>query len=411
MNYQLNKLGWGQQIELPSSRALRSTTHIVGGKYPCRSVAYIPRLILNELSSSEPLCILDPFMGSGTTAVETIIRGFRPFGLEVDPFARLISGVSTHGYSKDEILEIENIHNTISKNFYSHNPDVSLKPKMNNIEYWFDEANFKHLLSLKSLIYLNCSDINIKRFFLAVLADIIRAASKAERQSLKPYISKKYIKARNDVFVFYNRSFLSFMNAICSSSVNFDGALINWLDGDATNFTTSVKMDCAITSPPYINAMDYVRCIKLESAWIDTGDDQIFSEIRRKQLGEQARIKENSPNELVLKVAGPKLMYLKDVDNKRYKMALSYFQDMHDNLKCVYDALKYNCCYHIIIGNSVIRSIEVETHLILSELARFIGFEWISYFAYPIKDHRTSLPRNGNGGKIAIEHVLCLRKS
>lgn len=410
IDYNINELKWGEVLELPSSRSLRGTAHVIGGRYPCRSVAYVPRIILSGLELNKDNRVLDPFMGSGTTAVETIFKGYKPYGLEVDPFARLISEVSTHGFTKDEQVTIDEVHKYIIKNFLECKPNEKLAPKTRNIEYWFDEINFNDLLKLKTMIYNSAKNFNVKRFFLAVLSDIIRTASKAERQSLKPYISKKYIKKRNDVFATYVKAFDKYFKAMHLATDVFAGAKINWLEGDATNFKTNLKMDVAITSPPYINAMDYVRCIKLESAWIDTGDDEVFSSVRKKQLGEQVRTKEAIPNDIVTRIAAPRLEYLKNEDLPRYKTALSYFQDMHDNLKSVHSALKKNSYYHIIIGNSVIRSQEVETHQIIAELAEELNFSWDGYFCYPIKDHRTSLPRNGNGGKISVEHVLSLRK-
>ncbi len=412
LNQDISSFDWGQSIQLPSSRQLRTTTHIIGGRYPCRSIALVPRMILSEFRGKKSLSVLDPFMGSGTTAVEAISIGFRAFGLEVDPFARLISEVSVHGFTEIEIRGIKETNTNIVNAFPKHKPDRSLAPNTNNIEYWFDECNFGDLLKLKSLIIHECinSSLSVKQFFLSVFADIVRAASKAERQSLKPYISKKYKKKRNDVFAIYTKSFSNYINAIHAASDQFINAKIRWLDGDATNFSTKEKIDVAITSPPYINAMDYVRCIKLESAWIDTGDDLVFSEVRSKQLGEAARVKQKEPNELVKDLSRPHLAHLIDLDQRRFHTAMSYFQDMHDNLVSVHTSLKKDAIYHIIVGNSVIRSKEVETHKVIAEIAESIGYSWDGYFNYPIKDHRLSLPRNGNGGKIAVEHVISLRK-
>jgi len=181
----IKKLSWGQTIELPSLRSLRSTTHIIGGRYPCRSIALIPRMILSEFDNTKQLNILDPFMGSGTTAIEATSFGHSTYGLEVDPFAKLISEVSIHGFNKKELQQIILVNERIVKSFLNHIPDHSLAPKTKNIEYWFDEDNFYELLKLKSLILQEYgSNINIKRFFFVILSDIIRAASKAERQSL-----------------------------------------------------------------------------------------------------------------------------------------------------------------------------------------------------------------------------------
>jgi DNA modification methylase len=168
-------------------------------------------------------------------------------------------------------------------------------------------------------------------------------------------------------------------------------------------------MDVAITSPPYINALDYVRCIKIESAWIDTGDDTLFSDLRHKHVGDSSRalrqvdsIVDSSVHKIVRSI--------EKVDPRRASTVLGYFQDMLCNLNCVFDVLRPGGQYHIIVGDSVIRGVSVPTHRLLAEIGESIGFEWTAYYYYRIKDHRTSIPRNGQGGKIDIEHVISLQK-
>jgi hypothetical protein len=102
---------------------------------------------------------------------------------------------------------------------------------------------------------------------------------------------------------------------------------------------------------------------------------------------------------------------IRKIDLRRFQTIQTYFQDISSNLSCVYKALSHGGEYHMIVGNSTIRGIHIPTHQIIAEIAQDIGFSWDSYFKYPIKDHRTSIPINGNGGKIAYEHVIKLIKN
>jgi hypothetical protein len=370
-------------------------------------------MILDEFKpSGKPIKVLDPFMGSGTTAIESCMKGFIPYGLEVDPYARLISNLSVHIFEEEEIEQIGIIKNIIVGSFGSCKANKELAPAIDNINYWFSEENYTDLLKLKTLIYKNTAqNESIRRFFLAVLADIIRASSKAERQSLKPYISTRFAKKNIPVLPSYEKSFNAYFLATKDAAQKLYSSNINWLSGDATDFSSSVKMDVAITSPPYINAMDYVRCIKLESAWVGTGNEAVFSDLRKIQLGEAGRAKLKNATATVKKIAAPYLDYLQKEDPQRFETALVYFQDMHDNLVSVQGALKHGSSYHLIVGNSVIRNVDVPTHEIIAKIGEKLGYSWDKYVRYPIKDHRTSLPRNGRGGKISEEHVISLLKA
>lgn len=132
----LTELQWGAEIQFPNSRALIRTPHFVGGRYPCRSVAYVPRMILEDHSlTSNSLSVLDPFMGSGTTAIEAVRYANSVHGVEVDPYARLIASVATQKYSEDEIGKISFLVSEIGRAFEHQSLYDDLKPRLANIEY------------------------------------------------------------------------------------------------------------------------------------------------------------------------------------------------------------------------------------------------------------------------------------
>jgi len=135
-----------------------------------------------------------------------------------------------------------------------------------------------------------------------------------------------------------------------------------------------------------------------------------LADVRAGQLGEAARSKHVEISSEVEKIVRPYIHEIEGADKSRFKTSLTYFQDMTENLRQVYGALVQGGEYHVIIGNSTIRGVDIPTHNVLAELAKYVGFTWQNYIKYPIKDHRTSIPRNGQGGKIEHEHVLTLVK-
>lgn len=402
-------LSWGEEIRLPKSNALATTPHYIGGRYPCRSIAYVPRMILQEFSKGQNFRVLDPFMGSGTTAIEASRYATSVHGLEIDPYARLIADVSTTKYSRKELADLEKLASKAISIAGAIKPDKSLYPKLNNIEYWFDEKNFYQLLKLKTAIYSLATNERYRNFLLTAFGDIIRASSLAERQSLKPYISKKFKKTPKNALEEFAKIAPRYLLAVSENQRNISDG-ITWEGEDATKFSTSTAMDVAITSPPYINAMDYTRCIKLESAWIGTLNDGSLKEIRSGQVGESARRKVSKFDSSIQQVCGASLEPILDVDPIRFHTAMSYFWDMKLNLISVRDSLSAGGRYFVIVGNSRIRGVDVDTHALLANLAEEVGFEWKQYFRYRIRDHRTSIPRGDQGGKIEMEHVLGLQK-
>lgn len=409
----LNELPWGAEISLPNTRSLQSTPHVIGGKYPCRSAAYIPWMIFHEYLDANPnkqFSALDPFMGSGTTAIEANKFTSKIYGLEIDPYAQLIASVSNLKYSKTELASIDSTLNLITEKWSSFKPKKSLEPSLKNIRYWFNDREFSDLLRLKTAI-LELSDDNLKMkdFLLVAFVEIIRGCSKAERQSLKPYISTRFPKEPQLVISSFHKAVEKYISSVSHSTENLSNGII-WLEGDATNFNTCEPLDIVVTSPPYVNALDYTRCIKLESSWIGLMDDSHLAEVRNGQVGEASRAKFIEITPSISSIVSEYLEEVREIDIRRFQTIQTYFQDISSNLRGVYKALSYGSGYHMIIGNSSIRGSYIPTHQIIAEIAQDLGFSWDSYFKYPIKDHRTSIPRKGEGGKIAYEHVIKLVK-
>ena len=404
--YNPYELSWGEEIEFPSTRNLHEYGNRIYNRYPARSVFLVPRAILAQ-HYEKHINVLDPFMGSGTTAVETVISGNIPYGLEMDPFARMVAEVSSTLFSKDEIKEIIDLKDIISDTWCNYTPDVI--PNLTGVERWFKDDDLEKLLKLKSAI-LHLSPEKYRRFFLVTFADAIKPVSLMERQSLKPYISTKYTKETKEVGDSFDYSFKAHITAIKEmAKPQKESQQIRWIGNDATSFEADNIIDLAISSPPYINALDYTRCIKIESALCGTIDNDVADNLRQLQVGHERRRKQTI-NKIVSDIFYPYYEKILEKDMQRAQTSLAYFNDIYKNLQCVYKALKEGGEYHIIIGDNTIRDIDIPTHNIITNLSGSVGFEAFGYYKYIIKDHRTSIPRNKKTSKINYEHVIMLKK-
>ncbi|MCH2449849.1 MAG: site-specific DNA-methyltransferase [Gracilimonas sp.] len=413
------ELNWDETVSFPSTRSLMEYGNKIYNRYPARSIFLVPRAIFyqNHLKNKK-LNILDPYMGSGTTAVEASQFKFNIFGVEMDPFARLISEVSIMRFNDIEKNELRKLLEKIKKNWKNHTINDDLYPDLKNVEYWFDDKIFKDLLRLKSYIYDTITNENYLKFFKVTFADCIKPTSKMERQSTKPYISSKYEKKIKPVIESFEYSFKKHLKALSQYEVDNEyNPKINWIGNDASSFQSEETIDVAITSPPYLNAFDYTQIIKVASSWVGTLTNPDIKELRSIQVGHHYRREVKFHNEAInaFKTFYDKLLSL-DKDKTRsspQKLAdtcLAYFNDIYSNLENVYRSLKKGGEYHMILGDNTIKGIEIPTHKLIANLAQKTGFDWFGYYKYPIKDHRTSIPRNGKGGKIKYEYIISLRK-
>ena len=400
-------LGWGEEISFPSSRNVKEYGNRVYNRYPARSIFLVPRAILASIDKNN-IHVLDPFMGSGTTAVESVISGNIPYGLEMDPFARMVAEVSSSIFTRSELDEIKEIFSSLLSKWKTF--DKAEVPNLTGIKRWFKVDDLENLLRLKSAI-ISLVPLKYQKFFMITFADSIKPVSLMERQSLKPYISTKYPKETKDVESSFTYSFDAHLFAMQEMlSTRKKARQINWIGDDATNFNLGKPIiDIAISSPPYINALDYTRCIKVESAFCGTIDNNTANSLREKQVGHERR-RTQDISDVVKTIFDPYFDKIVVSDKQRALTCQAYFNDMYKNLICVYNGLKDGGEYHVIIGDNTIKGVDVPTHDVIRQIALEVGYECFGYYKYVIKDHRTSIPRNKENSKIEYEHVLMLRK-
>lgn len=380
-------------------------------KYPCKFIPEIPHWAIQKYANHDSL-IYDPFCGSGTTLLEANLFGCDAFGSEIDQFAKLLTRVKTSKPSKQQIEEMPKIFEQIIKSA-NQKETKSLVPSMNNIEHWFPMETIEKLG--KASYKISCiKDELIKNFFRICLASIIKKVSYCDDVSPKPYVSnriKKEPTSFDDAFIaifdnYYKKEVeLSNVDLIGKSSFTI---------GDATSCNCDAIFDLAFTSPPYVNAFDYGRTLRLEDLWLFLDTEETIRDKKKKYVGtehisekEYGRYLSVCDRSNTLKLVAQKI---KDVDSKRATILLKFFNDMLNNLIDVRNHLKKSSIYGIVIVDSLIRNIEVPSAIILKELAETIGFKKELFFSYIIKNPYIRIPRGGRGGQIKYDNVLILRR-
>ncbi|RGI42164.1 modification methylase [Roseburia sp. OM04-10BH] len=381
-------------------------------KYPCKFIPEIPRWGIKTYLSEKRGVIFDPFSGSGTTLLEANVNGLDAYGTEIDDIAKLIIKVKTTvlGSAQMKLLDqcYSEIINTIGQD------DVELFiPAIANLEHWFSENTINELGRMKAYID-NIEDKDVRDFFKLCMASIIKRVSNADDTSPKPYVSNKIIKIPPTVekeFTSVFRRYRQMMQELTHVKKMGNAVIIQ---GDALEFSVPLGIDLAITSPPYINAFDYGRTMRLENLWLDTLTEEMLRKKKSQYVGTEKinRKKEKSELGILEKSDLLKAYYnqIVEQDEKRALIVKKFFEDMEDNLRCVYSQMNICGKYVIVIGNSTIRKVNVESWRVIEEIANKIGFKTVQYFNYVIQNPYIRIPRKGMGGKINKDYVLVLEK-
>jgi DNA modification methylase len=388
-------------------------------KYPAKFIPQIPRFCIETYSDIGEV-VLDPFMGSGTTLLESYILGRNSYGIDIHPLARLIAKVKitpldprTLSAMADKLLS--DIRNDRGDN-------RSWIPEIHNCEHWFRPSVLHDLAKIKKNVW-GMRDGDFKDFFKVCFSSIVRKVSNSDDDSLIPEVTSFQKKLDEQGKTSYD-SLARFENTVKNrlmdaadlcrlvQEVSAKYGRIPEADiigNDARDISLDDgTVDLAVTSPPYASAVHYVSVHKLEMQWLGLIDDA--AELDSRVVGTaRAYINEYRSWEPCVDI--PELKSVLDElmlrDRKSAFIVYKYFDEMRKNICEVNRVLHRKGRYCIVVGENTFRKVRIPTYRILSRIAERSGFELEKVYVYDVINRHLDIPR-WNESRIERDHILVL---
>ncbi len=98
-------------------------------------------------------------------------------------------------------------------------------------------------------------------------------------------MSKKIVKTAPNALEKFKSTFEKYREKLEEYTKLNLSNVVKIADGDALYTTDNFKADIAITSPPYINAFDYPRTLRLENLWMETHTEGTILDSKSKYVG------------------------------------------------------------------------------------------------------------------------------
>lgn len=420
-------------------------------RYPAKILPYIPIYFLSsEEYTSKNEVVMDPFCGTGTVLLESIVHPYlarKAIGVEINPLARLIAKVKT---TPLDISELKAASKDLFEGIRKFCGDIQI-PVFTNRDLWFSKRVQRELAKIRLCIEDIDKDDH-KDFFLASFSSTIRDMSFADPKIAPPVILRaknfkknpklmakieevieKKKKARPfryfQISVKKNIRRIETLNCIGWLSKGKVKSEIVWddarslrrarmkcngeLDKTKTNPIRDRSIGFVITSPPYINAQKYVRTTKFELFWLNMTNENELKHLNESLIGTEAVYYEQYKD---LKLTGigsadKAIKKIYKIDPRRAFIVSKYFSDMQKVIKEVYRVLKPNGRFVLVVGNNLVRGIEVKNHSILSEIACQNGlFKKEMVLVDEIKSRGMITKRHETGGLVLDEWVIVLKK-
>jgi len=371
-------------------------------KYPAGFSYRLVEMFIEELRLTQSHWVLDPFVGTGTVSIVAKQKGVNSVGIEAHPFIHWVAQVKCFWefdmkrlYSKlTELLAY--IRSPSVEELYQK--DLSEFPEL--LHKCFSQQNLHKLKFLRDTIKSFELLPEERDFFLLVLVDTLRTATKAGAGW--PYIapSKYHEKQERDAIIVFSKTASMFYQDLVAIHNKWRPLQVacNLLLHDARQPypLNEASVDLVITSPPYLNNYDYADRTRLElyflgwaKSWRDITTKvrqrlitSSTTQVRRSEFNEEPlsdELRELAPSAYKeLKAKIKQLSQIRHSKNgkKSYDlMVAGYCNDMLQVLKQVYRVLKPKAPFVLVLGDSAPYGVHIPTDVYLKEMAIGIGFQ------------------------------------
>lgn len=386
--------------------------------YTAKLTPSIPRFLLNRYSKEDSL-VLDPFCGSGTTLLEAKISGRNAVGIDINPLAVLISDVKTKPL---DITELELATNLVKNEIRTM--ERTIEVSFPNIDYWFSVDARNELARIRFAIEAIKPKISeeVYKFLIVCFSSIIKKSSYADTRIPKTCKSTKMIERIRSG---WKPTPIAYFNAILEKNVHRIASLNNCcknsyvkvFERDARKTSEVLlkeelgKADLVVTSPPYINAQDYLRSYKLELFWLNMVSSEKLTSLKNNIIGTEHLTKTDyhsvpvSENRLLNSALKKIWQKPRKMNRKKDYIVYNYFENMREVLGDFQKVIREDGFFCLIIGNNTICEVAIPTFNILVELAKNEGFELIEIYRDQIKNRSLFPNRNHKCGTIREEWI------
>jgi len=158
-----------------------------------------------------------------------------------------------------------------------------------------------------------------------------------------------------------------------------------------------------VTSPPYANAIDYMRAHKFSLVWMGKRIPDL-SQWRGRYIGAE-RLGDFEPPPFPT-TTQQVIQSLAERDARKARVLGKYFFEMQQVLGEMHRVLRPGAAAVIVIGTSTMRGMNVQTHLCLAELAEEVGFDLVRIVERGIDRDRRMMPARWGAKTTQIEQRM-----
>lgn len=409
-------------------------THFIH-PYPAKLLRQIPVFFLaNQLLSSPGDTVLDPFCGSGTVLLESILHERQGLGADANPLARLIARAKVSDLTSAAALKC--LQKVIRRAKAYVHADI---PNVVNLEYWFYPHVAKQLARLRRAIE-NLDNDAERDFLLVCFSACVRRVSLADPRVAVPVrlrsdqypedhllhkSTKQHLAGlrQQDVlgaFEAIAHANIARLDALASLRPAITNASICSHDARELLEPTSRRrrmragsVDLIITSPPYLGAQKYVRASSLSLGWLGSTEHETLRQLEDKNIGREhfslSKLANRPPTGLA--AADERIRQIERVNPLRALIAATYLAEMRVALTESVRVLRPRGHLVLVAANNFVCGREFMTQRYLQQIVEELGMKTRLRLLDAIKSRGLMTRRNATASVITREWALVFEKT
>lgn len=428
----------GEEVTLPNRRCLRYGPHGIH-EYRGKFFPQLVRAFINIGQVPRKGIVADPFSGSGTTAIETILAERFAIGLDLNPLSVFMTQTKCDILSVS-FTELESAYSTLQGDL-QHCTSVPLSwlsrlvpEDQQYLNDWFHPAVLKDLDRIAACI-LAIENTLVQNFMWLCVSNVLRRVSWQKEADLRVRRESKQagdLDPINEFITELDRS-AKLMLAFLRQEQGYAREAANIKQGDSKRLIHEWKqwrgkVDAIITSPPYATALPYLDTDRLSLCFLGLlnrsqhrsrdldmiGNREISEKIRKNLWQAFSAGTVELPSSISSLISNINKLNEESVVGFRRRnlpaLLYKYFCDMSLAFEGMIAVLKNGASAFVVVGNNHTIAggirVEINTVDLLRELAELKGFETVDQLNMEMLTSRDIFKKNA----IESESILHFRK-
>jgi hypothetical protein len=384
------------------SRTYKKTIFEALGREPVHPfpARMAPGIALDIVAAEpKPIRVLDPMMGSGTVLAVARARGHVAHGIDIDPLAVLLAKVWTTAVDvrKVEGKAIEVLEKA-KKDFGCRRvgdayPQTADSETRKFIRYWFDDYARRQLASLSEAIG-SVRDDRVRDVLWCAFSRLIITKQSGASLAMDLSHSRPHRVFKHAPVKPFNK-FTDAVRHVLRNSIQHDqlgrGPATKVSLGDARSLAIeSGTIDLVLTSPPYLNAIDYMRCSKFTLVWMGYSTRELTG-IRTESVGTESGDQEARDSQSIQRVISD-LKLTPRLSSRDEAVLAHYISDMRAAVSEVTRVLSPGGRAVYVVGENTVRGTFIPNAKIVSAVAQLSGLKIDGRHARELPANRRYLP-------------------